>query len=89
MVSISSSQTARENMRDTSGIVVDRETDFGTVEVSTEKEIKIRVRNGDSNEHFLKDVRFLNARSNFELRNVSVPIILPAGEELLIEVYVK
>lgn len=89
-VKISPSALAvRENMRDTSGITIDRETDFGALEFNAEKEIKIKVQNIGSIEQVLKDVRFLNTRSNYELRNASLPVILPTGTDLLVEVYLK
>ena len=79
----------RGNMRDTAEIAVERESQFGFIEMGSEKELKIEIRNVDTIEQVLIDVRFINIKSNFEIRNNSFPIVVPIEGKVYIEVYFK
>lgn len=70
-------------------IAIDKETHFGSMEIATQKEIRIEVMNVDLFEHTLLNAKFLNTRSNFEICNQSFPVIVPVNGKVYIEIFFK
>lgn len=70
-------------------IAIDKETNFGFMEIATEKEIRIEVMNVDLFEHTLLNAKFLNMRSNFEICNQSFPVIVPVNGKVCVEIVFK
>lgn len=81
---------SRPNLRDTPEINVDRVPNFGNMEIGTEKDIVVEVRNvGTVDDQLLSDARFVNLRSNFEIRNQTFPVLIPPLGSISINVYLK
>lgn len=78
-----------QTYKDIREISVERESDFGNMEVGTEKELRIKVTNKDAYEHTMIDVKFLNKQTNFEIRNLTVPVKVPAEESITIDTFFK
>lgn len=76
-------------MKNTSQITIERESNFGQMTVGTEKELLIEVRNIDDIDHLLYDTRFLNVKSNFEVRDQSFPVIVPTVGSVVVTVFFK
>lgn len=77
------------NFQDVCGISVERDSNFGTMTIGSEKELRIEITNTYSTEHSLLNVKFLNTRSNFELRNQNLPVIVPINNKIYIDVFFK
>lgn len=83
--SLSHSRFQNENSK----IIIEKTSDFGIVEIGTEKELKIEIINVDSVEHALINVRFLNIQSNFQLCDQSFPIIVAENSKIFVDVIFK
>jgi len=79
----------RPHLRDTCEISVEREADFGTMEIGTSKELVVKVSNIDALEHLLIDAKFLNQRSNFVIKDQSFPVMIPIDGSVNITVSFK
>lgn len=77
------------SLKDAPQISIEREVNFGVMEIGSEKEIRIEITNVDLAHHTLLNVRFLNMRSNFEIRNENLPVIVPVNGKVFIELYLK
>ena len=70
-------------------ITVEREAQFGILDMGSEKELQIEIRNIDGIEHVLLDAKFINLSSNFEIRNNSFPVVVPVEGKISIGVHFK
>lgn len=81
--------STRTNLKEAREIAIEKETDFGTVEIGSEKEIRIEITNMDLTDHTLLNAKFLNMRSNFEISNQSFPVIAPINGKIYVEIFFK
>ena len=81
--------SAPANLKDSPQISIEREVNFGVMEIGSEKEIRIEITNVDLAQHTLHNVKFLNMRSNFNIRNENLPVIVPVSGKIYIELYLK
>lgn len=77
------------NFKDSCGISVERDSNFGTVVIGNEKELRIEITNTYTTDHSLLNATFLNSRSNFEIRNQNLPVIVPINGKIYIDVIFK
>lgn len=82
--------TTEVSFQDVGGISVERENQFGLMEIGSEKEIRIKIVNASITDISLLSAKFLNFRSNFEIRNQSLPVVLSAANgQFYLELYFK
>lgn len=70
-------------------ITVERDSQFGILDIGSEKELQIEIRNVDGINHVLLDAKFINLSSNFEIRNNSFPVVVPVEGKISIGIYFK
>ena len=80
---------AVQTFQDARQMSIERESNFGNMEVGTEKELSIEVTNTDATEYTLIDAKFVNKQSNFEIHNLTLPVYFPADGKIKIQLFFK
>lgn len=81
--------STRTNLKEALEVSVEKEKNFGIVQIGSENQILIEVTNMDLMEHTLLNAKFLNMRSNFEISNQIFPVIIPINGKIYVEIFFK
>ena len=79
----------QELLKDKNGVLLERNTDFGLMDIGGEKNLLVEITNMNSDAKTIVDASFRNANSNFELISTDFPVLIPGHDNVFLELSFK
>jgi hypothetical protein len=88
-IEIAVDMVVQELLRDKNDVLLERNTDFGLMDIGSEKNLLVEITNMNSESKIIFDAGFRNANCNFELISTDFPMLIPGHDNVFLELSFK